>query len=145
MIVAVDASVIIKWYIPENLSEEAVEFGEWVMAGHHIITAPSYVLIETANVLWKKAVLIKEIGRQEAEKIVSEINKLQIHLIPDDQLLNETLKISMAKKIPVYDCLYLTVAKRCHAPLVTADRELARLGAHPEKVVHLKEWRDLKS
>ena len=145
MIVAVDASVLIKWYIPEAYSEPALEFRDWVLKGHHKIAAPSYLLVETTNVLWKKTVLLKELKSGEAHGILREVQKLQVHFIPDGLLLEDTLATGIQDHVSVYDALYLAAAKRFGSFLMTADRELVRRGGHTDKVIHINEWKKVKN
>jgi len=46
----VDASVAVKWVVPEALSEHA----ERVLATDEELLAPDLLLVEAANALWKK-------------------------------------------------------------------------------------------
>ncbi len=48
----VDASVVIKWFIEENLSAEA----EAILGHGEPLFAPDLLLAEIGNVLWKKVI-----------------------------------------------------------------------------------------
>jgi predicted nucleic acid-binding protein len=60
--VVVDASVAIKWFLPEPLSNEA----ERLLDGGDALFAPDFLLIEFGNVIWKKARL-GELARADAD------------------------------------------------------------------------------
>ena len=60
MKLTVDASVVVKWYVSETDSEEAR-----VLLGHRLERfAPDFVLVELANIFWKKA-RRREIGNPD--------------------------------------------------------------------------------
>jgi predicted nucleic acid-binding protein len=44
-----------------------------------------------------------------------------LELIPQEQLLAEAVKLSIDRKHPLQDCLYLAAARRYDSPLLTAD------------------------
>ena len=46
----VDASVVVKWFVPEDLSDAA----DALLTGEHELCAPDFVLVEAASVFWKK-------------------------------------------------------------------------------------------
>lgn len=46
----VDASIAVKWVIPEVLSDRA----DRLRAGHDEMLAPDLLLVEVTNALWKK-------------------------------------------------------------------------------------------
>lgn len=41
--------------------------------------------------------------------------------MPDSELLDAALRLALAFRHPVYDCLYLACAQRENVPLLTAD------------------------
>jgi predicted nucleic acid-binding protein len=53
---------------------------------------------------------------------LAELDNGLFTLTPDRDLLPEAIALSTKLKHAVQDCLYLAVAIRFHAPLVTADR-----------------------
>jgi predicted nucleic acid-binding protein len=121
----VDASVAVKWVIPEVLSDEAHR----LRAGDDEILAPDVLLIEVANALWKKTAG-KEISPVEADRAFALVNESGIDLRPTAPLLPRALQVARRLNHPVYDCVYLALAEREHATFVTADhRFLRRLAA----------------
>ena len=51
MTLVVDANVVIKWFVDENLRDQARHIFEYQLE----LTAPEFVLAEVANIAWKKA------------------------------------------------------------------------------------------
>ena len=118
----VDASVALKWFVPEVQSGAAKEFLH-VQAELH---APDLLVVEIANAAWKKA-LRGEIERRQAASIAFAIHRGGPRLYPSELFIERALEIAMTLNHPVYDCLYLACAESLGATLVTADARL--LGA----------------
>ncbi|MDE0176685.1 MAG: PIN domain-containing protein [Defluviicoccus sp.] len=117
---AVDASVVVKWYVSENHSEEAR-----LLLGHRLERhAPDFLLVEFANTVWKKA-RRGEIADPAA--YFGEIPELReaIDLHPDSELIEHAAELSSAMDHPVYDCLYFACAVATGSTLITADRKFA--------------------
>ena len=120
----VDASIVVKWYITENHSEEAR-----LLLGHRLVRhAPDFVLVEFANTVWKKA-RRSEIG--DPVRYLGEIPKLReaIDLYPSGELAERAARLAVDLDHPVYDCLYLACAEETGSILITADRRLADTAA----------------
>ena len=62
----VDSSVVVKWFVDEPLHAEARHIYKY----QQDILAPEFVLVEVANVVWKK-VRRKEIGADQAYEIIN--------------------------------------------------------------------------
>jgi predicted nucleic acid-binding protein len=116
--VIVDASVAIKWFIPEVHSIAAVR----LLESDASLAAPDLILAELGNVLWKK-VRRGEIAPDEASQIFKGVAKTGIEIIRSDALLPSALELALALDRPVYDCLYLSLAVARDCALVTADRK----------------------
>lgn len=115
----VDASVAVKWVVPEALSEKADE----LLARDPELLAPDLLLVEGVTVLWKKT-LRKEISAREGDRALRLLTESGIDLRPTGPLLARALELARRLGHPVYDCVYLTLAERERVPLVTADRRL---------------------
>lgn len=116
----VDASVAIKWYVPELGSADAVAI---LQTGHDLL-APDLLIAELGNILWKK-VRRGEISADEGGQIVDAfLTACPIALWPSGPLLRPALEIATAYDRTVYDSLYLAVALAAGVPLVTADERL---------------------
>lgn len=69
----VDASVGIKWFVPELLSPEAVVFRN---AGHDL-HVPAFLDVEITNIVWKK-LQRGELTHQDADDIVRQLATLPV-------------------------------------------------------------------
>ena len=120
MKLTVDASIAVKWYVSEPHSEEAR-----VLLGHRLERyAPDFVLVELANVFWKKA----RLGQlHDPQRYFQELPRLReaIDLLPGADLIDRAAQIAVQIDHPVYDCLYLACAEAAGSTLITADRRLA--------------------
>ena len=116
-----DASVAAKTYLEEAGAEAATE----LLAGATKLLAPELIRLEVAGALCRR-VRLGELDPGEAEvrsqHWLAELDKGLFTLTPDRDLLPEAVALSTKLKHPLQDCLYLAVAIRFHAPLITADR-----------------------
>ena len=117
----VDASIAVKWVIPEALSDNA----DGLRAGDDEMLAPDLLLVEVANALWKKTAS-REISRAEADGALGLVSESGIDLRPTAPLLPRAMQVARRLSHPVYDCVYLALAEAEHASFVTADRRLLR-------------------
>lgn len=119
----VDASVAVKWVVPEILSEQS----DRLLGGGEALIAPDLLLTEAANALWKK-IRRRELSAAEANRALDVISASGIVLYAAQPLLARALAMAQRLEHPVYDCVYVALAERERATLVTADeRLLARL------------------
>jgi predicted nucleic acid-binding protein len=118
--VVVDASIAAKWFIREAGRDDALRLLE--ASERH---APDLVLAEVANVVWKKAIR-GEVTDEQARFICIALKHYVDVLHPADALIESAIAMALRLRHPIYDCLYLACAERVAAPLVTADRRLAR-------------------
>ncbi len=126
MHLVLDPSVVIKWYVPEVLTVEADRLKERIRKESRLVAVPQLFLVESANVLWKKSRLRKELSRRDAETIYSRIVELPFHRMEDQELLPEALDLAFQYSISVYDAIYLACALHYKAVLITADISFVR-------------------
>jgi len=117
----IDANVAIKWFVMENLHAEARR----LLEGGDDLYAPDYMVIELANVAWKKAKR-QEIARQQAEQISSACLDGVPVLHASSALLERAMRIALDLDHPVHDCLYIACAEAVDGVLVTADEKMVR-------------------
>jgi len=113
-----DASIAIKWYFPEVLSEAALALIsdkiQWVV--------PDLFYAETGNVLWKK-VEQGETAIPVALDAMKSLLSLDMDVRATTSLLVPALEIALQFRCTVYDALYLSAAIAVDCPFVTADRK----------------------
>jgi predicted nucleic acid-binding protein len=119
----IDASVLIKFYVPEILSDRAERLLAKVGNKDIDLLAPDLIYPEAGNILWKKQRL-KELTHSEAEEITDAILSLPLMIEASKSLLPLAVDIAIAYGITVYDASYLSLAKVYETTLITADRKL---------------------
>ena len=129
----VDASVAVKWYVPEAQSEEAAR----LLASGRRLLAPDLVVAELGNALWKK-VRIGELSEEEAGTIIETfVSACPLTLRASSRLVTAALGLGARFGRTVYDSLYVALAKVEECRFVTADRPLAQAfrGSEYEQLV----------
>ena len=122
--VVVDASIAIKWLLDEPGTEPAIHL---IRQGGPLL-APDLLLVETANVLWKK-VRRGDMRLPDLPRALGGLLALDIEVHGSAPLLSRATNLAIEIGHPVYDCLYLALAVETNAPLATADRRLRRAAA----------------
>ena len=115
----VDACIAVKWFFTESHTAEARR----LLTPRIVLHAPSLILTEAANVIWKKT-RRKEIP--DARPYLAELTALSdvVTLRPSAEIIVPATAIALTLDHPVYDCLYIACAEAEGVPLVTADRKL---------------------
>ena len=124
MNLVIDASVLIKFYVPEILSDKAEELLNRVAQGDVMLLAPDLIYPEVGNILWKKQQM-KELTRPEVEEITDAIVSLPLNIEASKLLLPLAIDIGIAYRITVYDAIYISMARVYEIKMMTADRKLA--------------------
>ena len=112
----VDASVAIKWYIPEIYEQEATRLQQSVDE----LDAPELILPEFENIVWKK-VSRTEITGKEGQGIITEFSKTKLVLHPHSRIIKSAYTGAMMTNQTVYDWMYLALAISLTCQFVTAD------------------------
>ena len=140
----VDASVVVKWYVPEALSGSASALLDRFKAGEVGLLAPSLLWAEVANAVCAKH-RSGELDDEHVRQTYHRLMRLPITLVPIRELLVEAIEISLSVRCSAYDALYVALAQREHVSLLTADDRLVRgLAATPFEGV-AESLRDLHS
>lgn len=127
MKLVVDASVAVKWLVSEDGSDAA----DRLTAGSDDLHAPRLMASEIANALWRKARL-GQIERGQAGLLAAAVSQMPVRWSADESVCADALRLAVALDRPVYDCVYLALAHRIDARLVTADARFARALASTE-------------
>ena len=121
----VDASVAVKWILPEDGHEEAVLLQDQYQEEKIDLIAPTLLIAEVANVLWKRA--------RRGDLTVHDAQHCFQGFLRDSPILMESsameasaLALALAHGRPVYDCLYLALALEHRCDLITADERFFR-------------------
>ncbi len=114
----VDASVAIKWFLPEIHSEAARR----VLKCDKELTAPDILWPEVGNTVWKK-VRRHEITPEEAHGILRDFMRFPINTFGCKELLEPAWALANRFDVSVYDGLYLALAVNRDSFFVTADHK----------------------
>jgi predicted nucleic acid-binding protein len=117
--IVVDASVVAAAFFPEPHRAAAAA----LLADGEELVAPELLLAEVANVIWKRHGC-GEIDAAEANDLLADVLRLPISYIPAAELIESALELAVALRRTVYDSLYLALAVREGAVMVTGDERL---------------------
>ena len=139
MRLVVDASVAVKWLLRE---EEDSEIADLLRTGDYELHAPALLRFEVSNALWRRT-RRNGIGRDRAERLAAEIARMPIAWNEDATLAEDAFPLALSLGHPIYDCVYLALARRLGARLATADVRFARAaaaGGYGGDIAVLSEW-----
>lgn len=121
--IVLDASVVIKWFLLEKLSQKAIKFRFQHLKGEIVISAPSLLIFEITNVLCTK----KGINKEVISSALNSFYAAEVKEYPFDKNLTEGMvKIAKKFKITAYDACYLALAQKLACRFYTADEKLYR-------------------
>ncbi len=136
--VVVNSCVAVKWFIGEPDADLAKRLFDPDVER----IAPDLLLAEVANALWKseRRGLIDAASVDQAAELLPRYFRT---VMPMFGLMTETARLARSIEHPVYDCLYVVVAQRLGATLVTTDQKLiAKIAATTDatRVIDLADW-----
>lgn len=123
--IAVDASVAVKWLWPEP---GYVEARQLLKDGTKLV-APAIVRIEVAGAVLRRY-REKKLTETEAHSVLSFWSRIlqtgALHLVPIEELYDLAVAISFLARHGLADCLYVAASKDLDVPLITADETLQK-------------------
>lgn len=116
MTLVVDASLAVKWVMPEEGQEAAQALlsreADWV--------APDFLLIEIGNVLRTK-LMRRQIDQPQLRSGFALVKASVRRFIPDRGLIERAFEMAVECGHTVYDCMYLSCAEQENTQVATAD------------------------
>jgi predicted nucleic acid-binding protein len=91
-----------------------------------LVLAHELMLSEVVNALWKLQ-RADQLPQLDPQQLLADARELVDRVEPDRHLHAEALALACHVNHPVYDCLYLALARREAATLISADRSLLQL------------------
>jgi predicted nucleic acid-binding protein len=134
----VDASVVTKWFVDQNLSDMA----ERVQAASGPLLAPQLMISEVTDAL-RKHVRVNDITLNQASTALESLPSWFSEIVPMQALSCPALTIARRLEHSAYDCFYIALAESRSASLVTADTRLVNRVArtkYKSHVIHLADW-----
>ncbi len=121
MIVVLDASAAIEVIHQRGSVEvltQSLSMAEWVIS-------PYLFVSEVTNVFWKYQKMA-DYSFEDCEKNIEQALALPDDFISDFDLHKEAFNMSCMLNHPVYDMLYMILARRHSATLLTMDKKLKK-------------------
>ena len=120
--IVVDASVIVKWFVDEEYSTQALAFRADHVSGKTLLIIPELTFLEVLNALRYKGGSIKSLT--QANEALWDV---QFHVEKINRFLLEKASIlALEYKLSLYDALYLALGLLYGSIVVTADVALAK-------------------
>lgn len=139
-VLVIDASVVIKWFIPEIHSDAARR----LLEHDYQYFAPDLLFAETTNTIWKK-VRGRELSSGQGRRLVADLETVAVETVPCRALANDAYLLASTTGRSVYDALYLALAVRLDTRMITADERLAStLAAMPVVAPHIQAIQDFR-
>lgn len=130
--VVADASIIVKWFLEEEFSENARLLRDYFLTEKLTISVPSLVFYEALNALRYSGVYKED----ELALVGRALTKYGFDVWePKGKLIEKTASLSIKKDISVYDAAYLALAQQLGSTFYTADQELIQ--SFPENTQHI--------
>ena len=138
----VDANVAVKWLV----AEEDTDVAEELATSGDDLHAPRLMASEVANALWRKA-RVGEIERRAAGVLLANVPDMPVRWGADELVSADAVRLALALDHPVYDCVYLALAHRIGAVMLTADSRFANAVAateHGESILTLADYAETR-
>ncbi len=134
----VDASVVVKWFVPEVHAEAARN----LLREGFALSSPDLVRAEVGNVMWKKW-RRGQLSSEVVEGVLRDLGGFTLEIETSGPLLRMAWDVARRFDRSFYDGLYVALAARAGCPLVTADRKLynsLRDGDLAERLVWIEDF-----
>lgn len=127
MMWVIDTSALIRLFIPDGAIHPEVEVAlNQASSGASLVLAPQLILVEAANVLLRKR-RRGELSAQELSELLAAIQSLPIRLCDHEALLLPACVLAETHNLSAYDALYLALAERHGARLISNDEALDKV------------------
>ncbi|HKH49343.1 MAG TPA: type II toxin-antitoxin system VapC family toxin [Thermoanaerobaculia bacterium] len=133
----IDASVIVKWFLPDPKLEphvdQALALLEDLKAGQVIVEQPPHWLTEVAAV-------ITRLRPEIAETAIDLLDAMELPVTDDAMSLKKASQLSRELNHHLFDTLYHALAFERGLTLITADDHYLRKASHLGQMISLADW-----
>jgi predicted nucleic acid-binding protein len=132
----VDASVVVRWIIVEDLYEQAVAVRDGFLGGDLEVAVPDLLPYEVLNALrYARTVPDPDLAAAAAFLRQAGFDQRALH-----EHVEETLQLARERDITIYDASYAGLAKHLGRTLLTADEELIDALGDSVVTMHLRDY-----
>jgi len=120
----VDASVVVKWLVPEIDRDRALVLYENVPLRGGVVVAPAHVLVEVSSAIYKR---VRHGGMvlEDALRLMDDVQALPILAMSPPGLHRRAFEIAAQFQLKwIYDAFYVALAEIVGCDLWTADEAL---------------------
>lgn len=134
---AVDASVITKWFVDETYSEQARKLRDDYIDLNVRLVVPRFARYEVLNALKYSGAF----GTKELIDVAMILEDYQFIEVPlDGRYAEETIRISVENGVTVYDASYVAVGKVRGIDVFTADERLLERIKEDAFIKHIRDY-----
>ena len=135
-VIAVDASVVVKWFTEEENTAEALKLRDDYVARIIDIASVELLNYEVINALRYAS----DMGSEELKKIATSLESYQIKLFGlQEELTQRCIDNALKHGISIYDSTYLTLGEIENMPVYTADEKLIKK-VNSETLKHISSY-----
>lgn len=120
-----DASVLAALYVNDPATEQSEAALKQIEGDE--LHAPDFVILEVANVLWKR-VRREELHAGDAMAAIADLSATSLQLHPISGLVAQSLALALAHGFTTYDATYVALATRVGGIVITNDGGMRQRG-----------------
>jgi len=116
-----DASVILKWFVEENGTKEALQIRQNHIEGKYTLVVPDIAIYEVGNALRYKP----DSSAAEVSRYCRNLYELNLDIIAlPFEIIDSVIETAYQNDITFYDASYVALAKELGLQFITADEKL---------------------
>ncbi len=135
MRVVVDASVAVKWLLPDPAVEADVDRALAVLMA---IKRSQITVLQPPHWLAEVAAVVSRLHPEIAERAVELLYAMELSVVDELEILSKACRLSARLNHHLFDTLYHAVALTYDAPLITADDHYYRKARHLGHLTRLR-------
>jgi predicted nucleic acid-binding protein len=136
--VTVDASVAVKWLLPESDDEDHVDRALAILRG---IGDGALEVLQPRHWLAEVAAVLARLAPGRASEALALLDALELPVSGDLEIYQHAVELAVGLDHHLFDTLYHAVALEHRTTLVTADTRYAAKAAGQGDLIHLDKWR----
>jgi len=133
----IDASVAVKWFLDEAHTRAALALQSDFIEGRLTLRVPSLFPYEVLNAL----TFSRRFRGPELIEAARDLDRSDMVTVPlFGAYFEQTVALSLRKRITIYDASYVALAAALKCPLFTADDTLLELGRRDVRTIHIRDY-----